>query len=32
MVGSTFLIICGGGLTLVVVGVAVYFFVRDREE
>lgn len=32
MVGSTLLIVCGGGVTLVVVGVAVYFFLRDKED
>jgi predicted PurR-regulated permease PerM len=32
MVGSIFLILCGGGVTVVVVGVAVFFFLRDREK
>ena len=31
MVGSLFLILCGGGVTVVVVAAAVYLYLRDRE-
>ena len=32
MVGSLLLIVCGGGVTVIAVGAALYFFLRDREK